>query len=84
MWQQVRVYVTWVQIQLARMLSYGTGTVLVPEADVVKVGTLVDELHKYAEHSGALQSPHRIRARRRVMHLTEQLDTHVGRLEVGA
>ena len=61
------------RIKLARLLLQNTGLILVPEAEVRRVDELCKELQQYAVHSGALSDPHRVRARKRIDGMTNEL-----------
>jgi hypothetical protein len=61
------------RIKIARLLLRDTGMILVPEAEVKRVDELCKELQQYAVHSGALRDPHRVRARKRIDGMTNEL-----------
>lgn len=59
----------------ARRALRKTGYIVVPLAEVQTVDKLVAELTNYASVSGMLNDPRRTKARKRVGHLTEALQT---------
>jgi len=72
------------RVGLARLLLNGTGCKVAREKELVDVRVLVDEAMTYIERSGALASPPRVRAQRRLMRVGGELAGLVGRLEANA
>jgi hypothetical protein len=67
---------------VARKLVSGLGILLVRRAEVEKVHELCADLEIYALESGALNSPPRIKARRRVRSVAGALNGHAARLVI--
>jgi hypothetical protein len=67
---------------LARKLVGGLGILLVRRSEAEHVFELCADLEEYAITSGALTSPPRIKAQRRVRAMTSSLHGHAARLVI--
>lgn len=77
MWHRLRV-------AFARLLVRGTGCTVTRDVETQELRSAGTELMEYVETSGGLQDPHRIRAYRRVLSLSERIKDASGRVEVAA
>lgn len=72
------------RVAVARLLLKGTGVILVRKSEVEEMHKISGELLEYAQHSGALNDPHRLKAQRRIGRLTGSLSVLSDRLEAKA
>lgn len=72
------------RVALARLLLKGTGVITVRKQEVERVHGLCNELLEYSQHSGALSDPRRLKARRRIGHLTGALSVSSEQMEANA
>lgn len=74
----------WMRLRLwfGRLVLKGTGCVPVRRAEIEEVEKLSQQLLLYADSSGGLNDPRRIRARDKIMAYASLLNVRAERLEV--